>query len=98
MSQVNDIKLRLILTVVEDGAALNISTCTSKTISLQSPSGVTTSFTASFLTDGSEGKIYYDTVSGDISSAGLWKIQGLVLIGGGTYYTTVESFRVYTNI
>jgi len=98
MSQVDDVKLRLILTIIEDDAAVNVSTCTIKNIILKSPSGVKTTHTASFLTDGSEGKIYYDTASGDIDEAGTWKLQGYVEIASGAYYTTIESFRVNCNL
>lgn len=98
MSQVNDINVRIILTVEEDGAAISIAAATVKTIYIKKPSGTVVTATATFFTDGTEGKIYYDSVSGDINESGLYRVQGLVLIGGGTYYTSVESFRVDRNL
>jgi hypothetical protein len=98
MSQMNNIKVRLIHTIVEDGAELNISTATGKTIIVQKPDGTKTSFTATFYTDGTDAKIYYDTVAGDLNQAGLYKSQALLLMGGGTYYSSKGSFRIESNL
>lgn len=98
MSQLNDIKVRIKLTVNEDDAALNISTATAKSIIIRKPDGTRTVYTATFLTDGSDSIIYYDTVSGDLDQSGVYKVQGLILMASGTYYTTVQTFRVECNI
>ena len=96
--QLDDIKIRIILTIMEDGEAVDISAATVKQIILRSPAGVTTTFTATFLTDGTEGKIYYETVSGDLNVAGLWKTQGKVEVSSGTYRSDIHSFRVHSNL
>lgn len=98
MSQINDVNVRIKLTVQEDGAAIDISAATTKTIYIKKPSGTVVTATATFFTDGTEGIVYYDSVLGDIDESGLFRVQGKVIIAGGTYYTSVESFRVDRNL
>lgn len=98
MSQVGDTKVRLILTTYEDTAVLDISTSTSKSIIIKKPNGEILTVVANFLTNGSDGKIYYDTVSGDLDQSGLYKIQGSLLINGGLYKSSVKMFRVECNL
>lgn len=98
MSQVDDIKVRLIVTIYEDDAVLNISTASSKSIIIRKPDGVIITATATFLTDGSDGKIYYDSVSGDLDTPGLYKIQGAIVINSGTYKSSIQMFRIDCNL
>ena len=98
MSQVGDVKVRLILTIYEDDAILDISTSTAKSIIIRKPNGEILTVTATFLTDGSDGKIYYDTVSGDLDQSGMYKIQGSLLINSGIYKSSVKMFRVECNL
>lgn len=98
MSQVNDLKVRLIITMYEDGVVLDISTATVKSIIVKKPNGTTTTYTAIFLTDGTDGKIYYDTVAGDLDSAGTYKTQGQISIDGGVYRSSVSAFVVKCNL
>lgn len=98
MSQVDDIKVRLKVTITEDGADLDISTATVKTIIITKPDGTVLTKTATFLTDGTEGIIYYDTVSGDLDQSGFYKIQGYIEISGGSYYGSISTFKVFCNL
>lgn len=98
MSQVNDIKVRLKLAIYEDGVALDISAATAKTIIITKPDGTQLMKMATFLTDGTDSLIYYDTISGDLDQSGLFKVQGLILISGGTYYSSISSFKVLCNL
>lgn len=96
--QQSDVKVRTIHTIYEDGSVQDISTATVKEIIFQSPAGTTTSFTATFLTDGTDGIIYYDTLVDYLNEAGLWKTQAKIEINGGTYRSAVSSFRVNSNL
>jgi len=98
MTQVNDIKVRLIVTMYEDGAVLDISTATAKSIIFRKPDGTIIEESATFLTDGTDGKIYYDTISTDLDLSGTYKVQGEVSINGGTYRGSVSSFSVKCNL
>jgi len=95
---VNDIGTQIILTVLEDGAAYDISSATTLQIIIKKPDTTTLTKTASFFTDGTDGKMVYISVSGDFDVPGYYKIQGKVIIGGSTFYTTTSTFKVYCNL
>lgn len=99
MTQVNDIGVRIILTIYEDGEVLDISSASIKSIIIQKPDGTTTTtHTATFYTNGTDGKIYYDTVDGDLDQNGLYRTQALITLSSNTYRSNVVSFRVECNL
>ena len=57
------------------GTAVNISSYTTRTVELVSPSGKKLSKTAAFQTDGTNGKITFSFASGDVDKDGIWKGQ-----------------------
>ena len=48
--------------------------------------------------DGTDGKVYYNTIAGDLDEAGLYKLQAKVILPSGTYYTDIYSFKVHCNL
>jgi len=96
---VGDTNFIFVVTVTEDCVAIDISAATSKIITLLKPSGASLEKTASFTSDGVDGKIQYATVAGDIDEVGLWRIQAVVELGSGSlYHSTIKSFKVMHNI
>ena len=98
MSQVDDIKVRIIETIYEDGEVLDISSATAKSIIIRKTDGTILTYTAEFLTDGTDGKIYYDTIDGDLDQTGTYKVQAEISINGGTYRGSVSSFTLKCNL
>lgn len=92
--------VRLVARLVDDdGTAtpppLDVSAATTKTIYLTDPNGVTTAHAATFLTDGSDGKIYYKCLPTDLDTVGIWRIQGFVAFASGDEYSSdEETFEV----
>ena len=87
------------ITITEDCVALNISAATVKEILLQKPSGAILTKAATFTVDGTDGRIYYSTLVGDIDEVGVWKIQARVELGSGSlYHSPIKSFKVMHNI
>lgn len=83
------------VTVIEDGVAVDVSGVGTKQIKLRAPNGTTTSYTASFATDGTDGKIQYQTDADDIGAAGTWYYSGRVVDGSSRVFeTTRESLIV----
>ena len=95
---VNDVGTRLIITIKESGSAVDISSATSLQIVIKSPDTTTSTKNASLYTDGTDGKITYILTSGDVSVSGRYKIQAIVQIDGGTYYSSIYTFKVHCNL
>jgi len=95
---VGDIGTTLIGTVLDDGAVVDISSASSMQMIIKRPDQTTMTKTASNYTDGTDGKMKYVTVTDDIDQVGNWKIQGKVVIGSATYYSSVSTFKVHCNI
>lgn len=95
---VNDIGTLFKLTLTDDSVAVDISGATTKQIKLKKPDGTVLTKTAIFTTDGTDGKMFYQTIADDIDVTGEWQIQGYVVLATGTWYTSVHSFRVFENL
>lgn len=92
---------RFIATIVEDGSAVNVSSATAKKMIFKKADGTTSIETAEFLTDGSDGKIYYDSATGFLTPPGSWTRQGYVILVSprtGKYYSETKGFIVRSNI
>ena len=94
----NDIGTKFVVTIKDGDSAVNVSSATTKQIIIKKPSGTTLTNAAAFSSDGSDGKIYYSAVSGDLDEIGTYKIQGKVVITDGTFYTDIQSFKVHRNL
>lgn len=89
------------VTITEDGVALDVSTVTTKQLVFRKPGGTVITKTASFTSDGTNGKIRYVTEAGFLDEAGsqTWKVQGAVVFSGGySGRSEVVSFAVKPNI
>jgi hypothetical protein len=95
---VDDIGTTLVGTVLDGGAAVDISSASSIQMIIKKPDQTSLTKTASLNSDGTDGKMKYVTVAGDIDQVGNYKIQGKVVLGSATYYSSVSTFKVYCNI
>ncbi len=77
---------------------LDVSGASALELVFKSPSGVAATKTASLVTDGTDGKIKYTTVDGDLNEVGTWRLQAKISIGGGVFRSDVGSFKVYENL
>jgi hypothetical protein len=78
----------------QDGTVVDVSGAASKTIRFEKPDGSRVDKTASFTTDGTDGKIRYATQSGVLDTSGAWEVMGLVVIGTDSYPTDVLKLTV----
>jgi hypothetical protein len=95
---VGDIGTQLIMTVKDDGVVVDISSASVLNVIIKKPSGQSYTKTGVVLTDGTDGKMYYTSISGDFDAPGLYKIQGRVILNDSIYYTSISSFKVYCNL
>lgn len=85
-------------TITDAGVVVDISSATTKDLNFLKPSAATLNKAAVFTTDGTDGKIRYVTLSGDLDEDGKWSIQGHVVFGGGSWKTNVVEFNVFGNV
>jgi len=100
--QENNIGTRFVFTIHDQtGAVKDVSSATTQTVRFKSSPSVAAFDRASvFLTDGTDGKILYVTVAGDLTPAGpCWQRQAFVILPGeGEFYSEVRDFPVKPNL
>jgi hypothetical protein len=85
--------------VDEDGEVAIISTAVTKTLTFRRPNGSTFTRAGSFTTDGTDGKLEYAVVAGELTIDGDWQVQGYVeLASGGKYHAEPYDFVVGPNL
>jgi hypothetical protein len=94
--ELDAIGVRLVLELMELDTPLDISDATTITHCFRAPSQADKTFAATFLTDGTDGKIYYDLATGDLDEIGGWKISAQVI--GPTYNRKSPSFGIFNVI
>ena len=77
-----------------DGTAYDLSSATTKEIVFVSPVGSFNTKAASFTTNGTDGKIKYTTVSGDITVIGEWKLYVHIVTPTYDRRSTMTGFKV----
>lgn len=95
---INDIGTRFLATIQDSGEVVNISGASQIQMIFKRPNDDVFYRVGNFLTNGTDGKVYYDTASGDLVDAGLHKLQAKVYLPSGTYYTDIYSFQVHCNL
>lgn len=92
--QVNDYgwvgKIRLTQACV----AVDISAYTTRQLIFKSPSGVKTTKTATFDTDGTDGVLAYTVENGLINEVGIWYVQARIAKAGAELTSDPIEFRV----
>jgi BppU N-terminal domain len=88
----------VVLTVKEDGVALNISTATNLKIFLEKPDNTVIEKAASFVTDGSDGKLKCATTANEADQSGYWQAQADFTLGSFTGRTSKAGFIVENNV
>lgn len=97
--QENDVGLQLIYQFVDvDGNPINIAAAQGLTLKLGYPDGTSADKTATLLTDGTDGKIYYITLNGDLNQFGSYKVQGKFSSSGKAYSGQEVPLQVYPNV
>lgn len=97
---VGDVGTNLVIAVVdEDGAIVDVSAATVRTIYLIAPNGVISAHTAVNDTTGTDGLIRYNTAANttvptDFNMSGNWEIEGYVTVGADTWSTESTVFYV----
>lgn len=93
---VNDIGTAVRLTIKnrETAAVIDLSSLVAATFTFERPSGSTFDRTATLYTDGTDGKLQYLTVDGDLDVAGRWRVQANYELASGQWSAEPETFTV----
>lgn len=101
---VGDIGTIIEVTIKDGASVLDISSFTTKQFIFKRPDNTTVTKNASFSTDGSDGKLRYTIVSGDLNQQGLgntdnpWKLQVYLATVTNNWRSDIISFDVYGNL
>lgn len=95
---VDNIGTRFSITIQESGSGVDISGASTKDVIFRKPDDEVIVRSGVFLTDGTDGKIYYDTASGDLDEAGHYKLQAKIITSSGTYFTNIHDFKTHCNL
>lgn len=95
---VNDTGARLILTLTDSGVAVDVSTASVKKFKICKPSGELLVVNCSNVTDGTNGQLKYDFVSGDLDEVGTYSVQAYIELSTWTGHSEIEWFDVSANV
>ena len=95
---VDDIGTTIQLTFLDGTSVVDISGASTKEIWIQDPDGLTAKKAGTYSSDGTDGKLYYDTVADDLDQAGIWYVQGYVVLAGGTWHSDKKTMKVHANL
>jgi hypothetical protein len=95
---VNDIGTIFRVTLRDESGLVDLSTASTKQIIFRKPSGTILTKTASLTTDGTDGKLQYASVSGDLDAEGEWQLQARIAIGSGDWKSDIHRFTVHPNL
>ena len=83
------------LTLKQDGSAIPIDSYTTKQFVFRDPDGTAlTAKTADFDSDGTDGKLKYTVLTGEINKAGNWKVAARIAKTGSEITSDEHDFPV----
>lgn len=82
----------------QDDTAVDISGASSKQILFRKYDGTTLTKSASFTTSGTDGKIQWTAIAGDLDTVGDMTWQVKVVLSSGTWYSSLLVFKVVDNV
>ena len=82
------------LTVQQDGAAVDISSYTTRQYRLRAPSGAVKTVTATFLADGTNGALAYTMADTVIDEVGTWQVEVYLTKTGAELTSKPHDFQV----
>lgn len=98
--QVNDIGTEIQITVKDkQNNVVDLSSATSVEIHCTPPNDSSVRvFSTSFITDGSDGNIYYIIQDGDIDIVGTWEVQVIVYFNSNLFHSNIFKVKVLRNV
>lgn len=82
----------------EDGSPVDISGAGSIILNIRKPDGSILEREPTLVSDGTDGKVYYQVQSGEFDSSGLWKFQVILQLESGQRSSTIVPLDVHRNL
>jgi hypothetical protein len=79
-------------------APVDLSAATGLQLVFLKPDQTRVAQTATLWGTGTDGKIKYVTVPGDLDQSGTWKVQAVVAVGGSVYHTDIAPLKVLPSL
>lgn len=95
---VQDIGTQFKVTIKDGTSVVDVSGASTLQLIFQKPSGTNVTKTASLFTDGTDGIIMYNSESGVLDEAGIWKMQGYIVDSSNSWRSDIQTFRVHRNL
>lgn len=95
---VGDVGTQILVTLVDGSTPVDLSTATTIQYFIKKPDNTIITVNATLYTDGTDGKIYYTTISSTLDQSGYYVLQTYVIIGVNKWKSDLYRFRVYENI
>ena len=89
---IGDSGVDTVVRFIHQGLPYDVSNASSNNIIFKSPDGTVKERAATFVTDGTDGRIKYTLQSQDIDKPGIWKIWGSVTTLNGTRTSDTDYF------
>jgi hypothetical protein len=97
--RIGDIGTAFEIALTEDGSVFSIADAlTVKQIKFKKPDGTTVTQDAVFSSDGTDGKLRYVSIVGDIDMRGSWQMQAYVEKASWQGHSEINYFEVFENL
>jgi len=96
--RLNDIGTVFELTIMDCDVIVDLAGYTSLVILFKKPDKTTVTRVGTLTTDGSDGKMQYVSVAGDLDLLKSWQIQARVTLPTGTWSSDISKFTVKENL
>lgn len=94
-----DIGTQIVDTLIDqDGQIIDLSPATIRRMVFRKADGSVSTVTASNLTDGTDGKLVYTTIAGDLDQIGKWVQQSYIVLPTGQWFGPLNPFVVNPNL
>ena len=94
----NDVGPIIEIDITDGTSPVDISTAEAA-VFVASFKGVSKQFTAAFVTDGTDGKLFYVIGAGDFDQPGGWELQAVVTMPiGKPLHSDILSLQIYPNL
>lgn len=95
---VHDKGLSYVVVVKDKDGIVDLSNASLINFHFQKPDGTTLIVPARLFTDGSDGRVVYDTESSDFDQTGIWRHQVYIEIGSDQKWSNITKFKVFPNL